>query len=247
MRDQTDIVITSYFRPQFTWDCLSALKQYTTTPYRVILVDNGSDQETLDMLWDAKEGKLIDVLILLDKNYGLEPAKNYALSFVRSPFYVDTDNDILVPPATDSDWLEKLYRLIETDDKLAALSCPPQVFIGAHKEEIFKDKPEIVERDIVGGSMRLMRTDAVRAVGGWRSDPKDMNEANRGEERMICGKLRAKGYKVAYARDIEVFHMFGGDGEWGYGKVEHYHRDQWPRPTDSLFGKAEDWYRKIPK
>lgn len=247
VRDQTDIVITSYFRPKFTWDCLSALEQYTPTPHRVIVVDNGSDQETLDTLWDAKEQKLIDVLILLDKNYGLEPAKNYALSFVRSDLYVDSDNDILVPPSTDCDWLETLHRLIGEDDKLAAIACTPQVFIGAHKEEIFKDQPEFVQRDFVGASMRLMRTDAVRAVGGWRSNPKDMNEANRGEERYICGKLKAKGYKVGYARDIEVFHMFGEDGEWGYGNVAHYHRDQWPRPTDKMFGQAENWYQKLSK
>ena len=80
--------------------------------------------------------------------------------------------------------------------------------------------------------MRLMRTDAVRAVGGWRSDPKDMNEANRGEERHICGKLKAKGYKVGYATDIDCYHLFGPDN-WGYDmEVEHYHRDQWPIPTD---------------
>lgn len=240
--DKTDIVISSYFRSQFTWDCLAMLKKHTTTPYRVILVDNCSDKVTQDTLWDAREAGLIDVLILLDKNYGLEPAKNYGLHFVKSDLYCDTDNDILVPPAgKHGDWLSQLIALLENDEKMAALACPPQVFIGAQKEQMFKDAPEILERDFVGSSMRLMRTKAVREVGGWRSNPKDMNEANRGEERYICGKLKARGYKVGYARDVEVFHMFG-EGEWGYQEgVEHYHRAQWPVPTDKMHGTYEEW------
>ena len=244
--NKIDFVVVSYFRPQFTWECLKNLKDFTLTPHRVIVVDNGSDQVTQDVLWDAKESGLIDVLILLDKNYGLEPAKNYGLHFVQSDLYVDTDNDILVPPPEKSgDWLAQLKLLLDKDPQLAALALTPQVFIGATKAAMFKDSPEVLERDFVGGSMRLMRTDAVRAVGGWRSNPKDMNEANRGEERYICGKLKAKGYKVGYARDVECFHMFGDnpDAPWGYSAgVEHYHRAQWPIPSDTMFGSAEDWY-----
>lgn len=240
-----DIVITSYYRPQFTWECLNAIETFTTTSHRVIVIDNGSDKSTQDTLWDAKEEGLIDILILLDKNYGLEPAKNYALSYVSSDIYVDSDNDILVPPSSDnSDWLGRLSTLLEKDDKLVAVATTPQVFIGAHKEEIFKDADEVVERDYVGASMRLMRTDAVRSAGGWRSNPKDMNEANRGEEKYICGKLRAKGYKVGYARDIGSFHCFGEEN-WGYpDNVDHYHRDMWPLPTDKLYGNKKDWYEK---
>lgn len=242
-QNKIDIVVTSYYRPQFTWECLSALKEFTTTPHRVIVIDNGSDQETLDTLWDARDAKLIDVLILLDKNYGLEPAKNYALNFVTSSLYVDTDNDILVPPPDKSgDWLTQLKSLLEKDEKLAALSCTPQVFVGAHRDDIIKGEGDVVHRDFVGGSMRLMRTDAVRSVGGWRSNPKDMNEANRGEERLICGKLKAQGYRVGYAKKVECFHMFG-ETEWGYKEgVEHYHRPQWPLPSDKLYGSSEEWY-----
>ncbi len=240
-----DIVIVSYFRKDFTWQTLEAIKEYTDTPHRVIVVDNGSDQDTLDILWEAKDTGLIDVLLLLDKNHGLEPAKNYALHFVNSSVYVDTDNDILVPPPDKSgDWLSQLNKLLNKDDKLAAVALTPQVFIGATKEDIFKNAPEVLERAFVGGSMRLMRTELVREVGGWRSNPKDMNEANRGEERHICSKLNAKGYKVGYARDIDCFHMFGTDEQWGYGDVEHYHRDMWPIPTDDLYGNQEDWYKK---
>lgn len=240
-----DIVITSYFRPDFTLECLIKIMQNTKTPHRVIVVDNGSDQETQDMLWDAKESGLIQDLILLEENRGLEPAKNIGLSLVRSDWYIDTDNDIYVPPIVDGkDWLERLLELKDRNQEFAAISCPPQVFIGANKEALFKDSPEVMEWDKCGGSMRLMNTKLVREVGGWRNNPKDMIEANRSEEWYICGKLREKGYKVGYARDVEVFHPFGTNGEWGYENVPHYHRDIQPRPTDLQYGTAEDWYKK---
>lgn len=244
--EKIDICITSYFRSEFTAQCLEKLKKHTNTLYRVIVGDNGSDMKTRDMLWDYYEKGLIDELVLLSDNIGLEPLKNMLLHHVRSSLFTSTDNDILVPPLNeDGDWLSRLIKLMETDQELAAIALTPQIFIGADKNEMFKDSPEVLERDFVGGSMRLMRTSAVRDVGGWRSDPKDMNEANRGEEKYICGKLKEKGYKVGYARDIEAYHLFGEDEEWGYGNVEHYHRDQWPKPKDSNFISYAEWYENL--
>lgn len=235
MEQKVNIVITSYYRPEFTLQCLEAIDKYTSYPHRVILIDNGSNQETLDTLWDAWEHNLINLLILNEENQGLEPAKNHAFTFVDSDLYVDSDNDIIVPDLGKKCWLTRLVELMEKYKDYAAIATTPQVFIGADKVEMFKNAPEVVERNFVGGSMRIMRSDVVDKVGGWRDNPKDMYEANRGEEKYICGKLKQEGWKVGYARDIECKHLFGEDGEWGYGNIPHYHRDQWPRPKDSLY------------
>jgi len=248
-----DIVTVSYFRIDFTLDMLPTLKAFTTTPCRLILIDNGSDDQTVMALNEAREDGLIDELILLPKNLGLEPAKNIALRSVSNDLvgfpdeavsvYVDTDNDIIVPPPDkDGDWLSKLLKLMTPE--YAAIALPPQVFIGANKEEMFRDAKGVLDRDFVGGSMRLMRTEAVRKVGGWRDNPKDMVEANRGEEHYICGKLRKEGYKVGYAVDIPCFHQFGED-QWGYKDgEEHYHRPQ-QIPTDKMYGTKEAWLNKF--
>lgn len=247
VQNQIDIVVTSYHRPQFTLDTLAAVSGFTALPHRVIVVDNGSDKQTVKMLIEAKDDGLITTLVLLDKNYGLEPAKNVGLSLVTSDVYVDTDNDILVPPPDEhGDWLSKLADLMDQNDQYAAIACPPQVFIGANKEALFMDAPPVKEWDKCGGSMRIMDTEAVRKAGGWRNDPKDMTEANRSEEWYICGKLRRLGYKVGYATNIEVFHQFSDDEEWGYGKdTPHYHRDIQPRPTDKQYGTKDAWYKKF--
>lgn len=230
---------------------LSAIRKYTTDiDYRIIVIDNGSNVGIQQLLFQDKENGYIDILVLLDKNYGLEPAKNIGLSLVHSDWYVDTDNDCIPRPIMNGrSWLTDLLRLKEQNPAYLAIACPPQVFIGADKNEMFKASPEVLERKFVGGSLRLMHTQSVRDVKGWRSNPANMNEANRGEEHYICGKLITLPYengfaKVGYARDIETYHMFGSDGQWGYGEAEHYHRDQWPRPTDSMFGSLHDWLKK---
>ena len=229
------IVVTSYYREELTEKCLLSIKENTTYPHSVTVIDNGSDMETQDTLWDLKEMGLIDTLILLPENKGLEPAKNLALNFVESELYVDTDNDVVAHKYEDKCWLTRLVELMDKYPDYVAISSTPQIFIGAIKSEMFKDAGEVVGRDFVGGSLRIMRTAEVKAVGGWRSSPKDMVEANRGEEHYICGKLRQAGWKVGYARDVECKHLFGSnpDEPWGYPKgVPHYHRPISSIPTD---------------
>lgn len=244
IRKWIDILTVTYERPHFDVDFLEAIKRDTDYLHRVIVVDNGSRKT--EHLVEAKRRGLIDVLVLLDKNYGLEPAKMYGLPFVRSPIFVDTDNDCLPRPRVDGhDWLSDLVRLMYDHSGYAAIACPPQVFVGANRDELFSNVGEVVEWNKAGGSLRLMRTDLVRESGGWRTSPADMGEANRSEEWQICGKLREMGYKVGYARDIECFHMFDTNDNWGYPEnIEHYHRDMWPRPSDILYGTKEDFYNK---
>lgn len=226
-----DIVVISYFRPKFTWKCLESIYNNTLTPHNVIVVDNGSDKETKDMLQKAYQMGYINKMLWLPENLGLEPAKNWGLSFVQSDWYVDTDNDIVVPPA----WLEGLLTLKERHPEYAAIACHPQVFVGDDINLLLNDKNKIREYSHCGAVARLMNTNLVREVGGWRNEG-DMVTLTRGEEKYICGKLRAKGYKVGYARDIKCFHDFGTNDNWGYEEgTEHYHKPVWPLPNNKIY------------
>ena len=129
MRNEAvDILVTSYYRKDFTEKCLLAISNYTTYPHRIIVGDNGSNLETTDMLEDYFEVGVIDELVLLSENRGLEPMKNILLSHVQSEYFVDTDNDIIAP---DGEWLTRLIKLMDERKDYAAIACTPQVFIGA--------------------------------------------------------------------------------------------------------------------
>lgn len=220
-----DIVLTTYNRLSFTKKVIEHLIERTTTPFRLIVVDNGSTDGTQDYINSLPSG-VVKRFIPLPENAGLQRAKNFGLEYVTSEFYIDTDNDCLCP-LSSPDWLHNLVALLNSHPDFAAISLRPQVLVGVGP--IFKDAKEVVQNNVAGGSLRIMRTEVVKSVGGWD----DIKESRR-EEWTICNKLRANNWKVGYTRDIFTYHMFGdvddkknlGYNNWGYpAGVEHYHSE----------------------
>jgi GT2 family glycosyltransferase len=222
-----DIVMTTWGRESFTFTSLSALKENTDYPYRLILIDNGSKG------WAQKEYlKMADVYVKLDKNRGLEYAKWVGCQLVESDTFISTDNDILVPKRTDEDWLGKLIKLYSSHHDYRAIALRPQVLVGTG--DIFGDKPPLVkEFTHVPGYMRIMDTALTREVGAW----KDKRPLRGHEEMWISERFRQEGFKVGWASYIRCWHLFGEEN-WGYKlgmkPEEHGHNPVYPLPKDDL-------------
>lgn len=224
-----DILITTYYRLDFTKKVIEAIISRTDPYYRFIIVDNGSQDGTRDYLQEmqAKYPAYFKRVILLPENVGLQRAKNLGMEYVDTKYFVNTDNDC-IPPGLSPCWLQQLEKLMDTHPEFAAISLRPQVLVGVGP--IFRDAKEVVENNVAGGSFRIMRTEAVKAVGGWLDDFE-----NRQEEWNICTKLRKAGHKVGYAKELFCYHMFG-NGNWGYPKdVKHYHN-----PSSEIYAKDEE-------
>jgi len=230
-----DIIVTTYFRLEFTKKTIKYLFDRTTSgSFRLIVIDNGSTDGTRE--WLLENIKPPHLVILINQNLGLQQAKNVAMNLVSSELFVDTDNDILCPlflPTAAEGWLPRLTRLMKDNPEFAAIALRPQILVGVG--DIFKGKGEAVENNVCGGSLRLMRTNAVRKAGGWKNAYE-----NRAEEWEICGRLKKDRWKVGYARDIFCFHLFGdgenGVGRWGYDKgIDHSHRTDTTPYIDSKF------------
>ena len=100
---------------------------------------------------------------------------------------------------------------MEEHPDYAAIALRTHIFVADGNFFHGRSEP-VVERNHVGGSLRAMRTEAVRGVGGWHG------RAGRGaEERDICGKLRNTGHKVGYSNYLRCYHIFGPN--WGYGDM----------------------------
>lgn len=227
-----DIVLVTWGRPLLTKATIdSIIKNTKRQNYRLIVVDNGSPEHTTELLWDYWQAKEIDVFIDNSRNIGLEPARNQGLAEVRSDLFVCVDNDLLCPPMKDGrDWIERMIDLFHVFPEYAAISMRTQIMIGTgnifdgHEDEM------IVEFPHPGGSYRMMRTEPVKTIGGWRSEVDSRGQ----EERYICGKLRELGHKTGFAVKIKSLHLHGDrttDG-WGYPK-------DW-KPQDS--GHMDVWH-----
>lgn len=189
--------------------------------FRLTVLDNGSDKATKEMLLNMSENGLIDEYINCPTNLGLENAREQMRrTSTYGKYFIDMDNDCLPEPIVDgTDWIERLVDLMERYEDYAAISCRTQVMIGTNNIFEKTENQDITDFPWPGGSLRIMRTDAVREVGGWQD-----NKPGRGsEERYICGKLRDAGYKTGFATHIYTLHLFGTRGEdetdrWGYDK-----------------------------
>jgi len=199
---QTDIFITTFQRQKFTKETLEFLRDRTKSPYRLFLIDNGGNEEFKD--W-------VDYYIGINKNIGIHGAWNLALSLAESEYFITSDNDILVPKH-DPDWLSQMSKFMDERPDYAAISLHPHIFIGAAGIDP-KDPSDVIERNMCGAVMRMMRTQAVRDAGGWEHKI----EAGRNhEERTICSRLQTAGYKVGITSRLRAYHNFGTN--WGYSE-----------------------------
>lgn len=219
-----DLHLVSWNRPKMTELVIKTIHRNTKPgSFRLVVLDNGSDQETQDMLENMGNIGLIHDLIQIKTNIGLEAARNLLLkNATQSEYFVCIDNDCLPPPKTDDgDWLERMLALMQKYEDYAAISMRTQVMIGTGNifEEADEKGLDIVDFPHPGGSFRIMDSKGVIQVGGW-----DREAPGRGqEERYICGKLRDAGYKTAFATNIRCLHLFGLRGEnetdrWGYDR-----------------------------
>ncbi len=219
MFPKVDIHFVSWQRPEITELAIRTIARNTKSGnYRLTVLDNNSDQKQKDMLYGLYEEGLIDELILNPFNIGLEPARTMLLEkATHGEYFICADNDCLPQPIYEGkDWIEKLLELMQKYENYAAISCRTQVMIGSGN--IFEDETtDVTEFPHPGGSLRIMRTDLVKLVGGWRTDVRGRGT----EERYICGELRKIGFKTGFATHVRTLHLFGLKDEtdrWGYDK-----------------------------
>lgn len=249
-----DVAMLSCNRKRITEITIRELRKRTRSPHRLIVIDNGSTDGSVEMLEALFVEGLIDELECSVENTGVHVGFNMLLNRVKSePLYICTDSD-LVPAVPDEggDWLSKLTALMRDNPEYGAIACRPQILIGEHGD-FFKNSLDVRETGHIGAHLRIMRTGLIREIGGWKHEK---SPSRNNEDWFIGGKLKKAGFKVGYARDVRVIHLMGqrdlGEDPWGYpGKMtpqDHGHREIWP-PADH-FGWQRlnfDWETCTPK
>lgn len=234
-----DIHLVSWNRPKMTELVIKTLHRNTDREsFRLVVLDNASESETVEMLSQMHENGLIDEFIPIKTNLGLEAARNLLLkNCTQSEYFVCLDNDCLAPERVrGSDWLTRMLGLMEQYDDYAAISMRTDPMIGTGNifEEADEHEDQLIDFPHPGGSFRIMNTKIVFFVGGW-----DREMPGRGqEEKYICRKLREAGFKTAFAVQIKCLHLFGlpeVTDRWGY------HPDLKPEDT----GHSDIWHPKL--
>jgi GT2 family glycosyltransferase len=105
---EVSIIILSYYHPEMIDVCLRQLKKNTHNhTYEVVVVDNGSDQETVEALHKHKAAGLIDTLVENPINRFFSGGNNDGVAHTNpeSKFLVFMNSDVAV---IHDQWLNRL-------------------------------------------------------------------------------------------------------------------------------------------
>lgn len=227
-----DIVICARNNKEITANCINSLLALSYSHYRIILVDDCSDDDSVGFL----RNKYPQIIIIENKNH-LGPAKtrNVGIRACKADYIVTMDNDA----ALSSDWLGKMIDLMESDRQIGQ----------AVGKILFFDNPDKIAA--AGGSM-YFRGKAYDIGSGETADNEEYNK--RKEVLFACSastiisrdildfiggfcdiyhhgyedtdlslRINMAGYKVIYNPEAVSYHLLSKTVEQTIGKKRIYY------------------------
>ncbi|MDE2015960.1 MAG: glycosyltransferase [Patescibacteria group bacterium] len=187
-----DIVIPTYDNEGVLFGCLSTLLQYTMTPYRLYLVNNGSR----DISGMIRSG--LAEVHNTGKNLGWQGGVNYGVKKGKSKYVLFMNDDTQILDHY-SGWLNTMINIMEKDSSVGAV-VPMSNCVMHMQNMMIQGLPQRFEVGLISGFCVLTRRDIFERIGGL-----DENLSG-GDDIDFSIRIRDAGYKLIVARDVFVFH-----------------------------------------
>lgn len=122
MNKKLTIVVVTWNALSYTKVTLNSLFRTVRLPVNIVIIDNGSNKETVDFLDKLQPPQNFSLkLILNDKNLGITTAYNQGLSAsldLDSDYTIFCNNDLFF----SNNWLEKMTYIMENNPNIAILN-----------------------------------------------------------------------------------------------------------------------------
>ena len=191
------VIIPAYNAETFITECLDTVFAQTLTDFEVIVVDDGSADDTVKVL----ESDPRNVRVFTQPNSGQGAARNRGFSEARGRYIALLDADDLWCP----DFLRRTVDFLEEHSDAIAVSCAFQVTV--EDQTVYPQVPSSEPRhnemrilddffafwakyDHIRTGTCLIRKEAVDAVGGQLAD-------------------------LRISQDLEFWGILGAHGQWG--------------------------------
>lgn len=118
MPPKVSIIILNWNQPEFTVNCVKSVLKQTYKDFEILLVDNGSEDDSLEILRKEFENSCRIRILETGRNLGYAGGNNFGVRNSWGGYVVILNNDTIV----DTEWLKWLVDGIESDEKIGAVS-----------------------------------------------------------------------------------------------------------------------------
>jgi GT2 family glycosyltransferase len=228
------IIILNWNGKDDTIECLDSLKHITYPNYKILLVDNGSTDGSVNLF--KKNYPEVNIREFKN-NLGFAEGNNEGMGYAKElgfDYILLLNNDTIVDPG----FLTEMVKIGESDDKTGIIGAinyyynePEQVwFCGgkfnywngkAYRVGVTKDNKlrsdKIEEADYVAGSCLLIKKIVHDRVGTL-----DKKYFAYWEEADYCVRSQKAGFRVIYAPKAKIWHKVSSTSKKINGFFEYY-------------------------
>lgn len=230
---KVSVVVCSYNGERTLPDCLEGLRKLAYPDYEVIVVNDGSTDNTPAI---ASEHPL---RLISTQNRGLSCARNTGMEAASGEIVAYTDDDA----RPDAHWLHYLAEAFMREDVVAVggpnIAPPGDGWIadcvanspGGPVHVLVSD----TEAEHIPGCNMAFRKEALQAIGGF-----DVRYRAAGDDVDVCWRLQEQGGRIGFHAGAMVWHHRRNSlrAYWkqqqGYGKAEALLEAKWPEKYNPL-------------
>lgn len=163
-----DIILPVCDQFQFTKNCIESIIAKTRTPYRIIVINNGKNEETKSYLAEAKK-KLGDKIVIVQNqtNIGWVKALNQGIAMSSSPYLVFQNDDTVVT----ENWLGKMIKILEENENIGIVNPswelrPNYMSIDDYGKLVEKkNRGKFIETDWARGFSVVVKRKVIERIG----------------------------------------------------------------------------------
>lgn len=232
------VVILNRNRAGEVIDVYEQLKKQTFQDFNVIILDDNSESEDLELLKNIKDKKLFVYSYPSPFKFGIDFKVNYSLKIAlsKNPEFIYTiHSDMTI---NNNDLLEKLVDCMDKNNSCGAVG--PIIYNG---NGIKTWGPGIVKVRM-GKEYTNNETYMVRSKCYIEMDLINEKLIYYGTEYFTFNWLRNNGYSTKNISDVSVTH-FGGGVSLGYQNSKDYYRPRTTILIMKLFCKEDSLYLKL--
>ena len=141
------ILILTFNAWKYTAQCIGSIKAHTEIPYKILVIDNGSTDETVERLREDDSIYHIENTC----NLGFARGYNIGLECVDTPYFVISNSDVVVT----RNWLKRMLEHLRDDDSLVGIGPRSNYASGP---QLVKDVKYNTESELADFADRFSRS-----------------------------------------------------------------------------------------